>query len=116
MRAISEAHRGVEALVPPFGWSWPIKIRSYIGSPARAAISGVIRPSMLTEFSDFTFTFWHVGRWKCILTPPPVEPPPLLVLRPGASHQVTSLTRAPEPSNIVPPTASAKGLELGKSI
>src|SRR5258708_33030205 len=50
-----------------------------------------------------------------MLTPPPVEPPPLSVRRPGASHQVTSSTDAPVCSNIVPPTLRTNGLEPGKS-
>jgi hypothetical protein len=71
---------------------------------------------MLPELSDFTLTICHAGREKTVLTPPPVAPPPFWVLRPGDSHHVTSLLADANFVNIVPPTPSEFGLELGKSI
>src|SRR5437764_8398244 len=113
-RAISAAHSGVEALVPPFDWGWPTTIRSYMGSPARAATSGTTRPSMPLVLMDLTLTLCHAGRGKTALTPPPLEPPPLLVRRPGASHHTTSFMAFPFWISLVPPTPIALGLELGK--
>jgi hypothetical protein len=69
---------------------------------------------MLPELSEVTLTFCHVGRGKRVLTPPPVAPPPLLVLRPGVSHQVTSFTLVPDVINVVPPTSRVNGLQAGK--
>src|SRR6266571_4842096 len=60
--------------------------------------------------------FCHAGRGKIVLTPPPVEPPPFNVLRPGVSHHVTSLTAEPDFLSIVPPTLKTCGLQLGKSV
>src|ERR1700722_12764801 len=76
---------------------------------------GATRPSMLPLLSDLILTFCHAGRGKTVLTPPPVAPPPP-DRWPGFSHQVISLTFDPDCFNIVPPTPSAFGLELGKSI
>src|SRR5271167_2624474 len=79
-------------------------------------MSGTTRPSMLPGLSDLTRTFCQAGLSNFMLTPPPVEPPPSFSVRwPGASHQVTSFTDAPDCSNMVPPMPSANGLELGKS-
>src|SRR5271169_5537341 len=78
-------------------------------------MSGATRPSMLPELSDLTLTFCQAGRGKTVLTPPPVAPPPP-ALSPGDCHQVTSWTLDPDFFSIVPPTPSAFGLELGKSI
>ncbi len=70
---------------------------------------------MLPLLSDFTFTFCQVGLGKIVLTPPPVDPPPFPVRRPGDSHHVTSSTALPDAFSIVPPTLSTNGLTLGKS-
>src|SRR5262249_27737385 len=66
-------------------------------------------------FIEAILTFCQDGRGKTALTPPPVEPPPFGVRRPGASHQVTSLTAEPVPVSMVPPTDRTNGLPLGKS-
>src|SRR6478672_4334114 len=115
MRAMSAAQTGADALVPPFGCDSPRKINSYRGSPAKADTSGTIRPLILPLLSELTLTFCHAGLSNFMLTPPPVEPPPLLVRLPGASHQTTSFTDPPDWVNIVPPTLSTNGLEPGKS-
>src|SRR5262245_2872421 len=70
---------------------------------------------MLPLLSDLIFTFCQAGRANIVLTPPPVDPPPFPVLRPGVSHQVTSLIALPDCFSIVPPTLNTKGLVLGKS-
>src|SRR5882724_4659464 len=70
---------------------------------------------MAPELSDLTRTSCQAGRGNSVLTPPPVAPPPLLVRRPGDSHQVTSFTCLPDFVNMVPPTPSENGLQAGKS-
>src|SRR2546423_12355496 len=69
---------------------------------------------MLPLLIEATFTFCHEGRGMSTLTPPPVDPAPLPLRRPGDTHQTCSLL-AVVPVNIVPPTLNANGLTLGKS-
>src|SRR5271165_3063956 len=79
-------------------------------------MSGTTRPFMLFLLMDLIVTFCHCGRGKTVLTPPPVAPLwPLPVRRPGDCHQTCSVTFGGVPVSIVPPTARANGLELGKS-
>src|SRR5450432_2449023 len=115
MRASKAAHSGLDALVPPFGKSFPTKIKSYKGGPASAQTSGMTRPSILGWFTDWMVTFCQLGRLKRTLTPPPPAPPPCPFLSPGATNHTCSVGLAVVPVIIVPPTLKTNGLELGKS-
>src|SRR5271163_3458342 len=79
-------------------------------------MSGATRPSIGFGLMDLTLTVCQAGRGKTVLTPPPEAPPPWPVLRPGVSHQVTSLTVEAEDFSMVPPTPRVLGLALGKSM
>src|SRR5437867_970398 len=109
-RAIKPLHSGETALVPPMTSELPpTSITRYpvLGS-ASPATSGTPRPTLpLGDFGTLALD-WYAGRGKILLTPPPVPPFPWF--------QTTSLVMVlPEPSNFVPPHASANGLDAGKS-
>jgi Transposase len=113
-RASSAAHSGVAALVPPFPlWDLPAYEDHFVeGRPASAETSGTTRPSMAPEFNEATFTVLHAGRSNTMLTPPPVEPPPI-ARSPGCSHYTTFLGWF-ESSSWVPPTANTLDLEAAR--
>src|SRR5271165_3861823 len=114
IRASREAHTGVDALVPPLSLGSPPNTSEYNGGPASAATSGTIRP--LNDLSadgglrEAMSTVCQGGRGKSPLTPPPVDPPPWSVRRPGGWFQTTSSTENGLSGrcrvSIVPPTDS----------
>src|SRR5450755_706435 len=114
MRAIKPAQSGATALVPPKTASVPSTRTEYpVCGSASPDTSGT------PLFCNGLFAPWlsvvlipccHVGRTKIALTPPPPAPP----LAP--SFQTTSLVILPLVAfTLVPPQASACGLDEGKS-
>src|ERR1039458_3198836 len=113
MRAIRPAHSGATALVPPTVPCCPsARIWYPVAGSALPATSGTprpIRPPGFTEGGTLALAC-QVGRSMLSLMPPPVAPPL------GPSFQTVSLVMlVPEDFGVVPPRASTKALEAGKS-
>src|SRR5580704_2034613 len=104
--AISPAHNGATALVPPITMALPsTRILYPVSGDASPATSGTPRP-----FEDPLRFACQLGCGNTVLKPPPVAPPC------GWSFQTTSLEIVdPLPARRVPPQASTCGLEAGKS-
>src|SRR5579884_418968 len=108
MSAISPAHSGAAALVPPTVSCWPSTTTLYpVAGAAFAATSGTPRPVL----PEGTALVCHEGTEKVALKPPPVAPPPE-----DWSFQTTSCEIwLPLASSSVPPQESTCGLDAGKS-
>src|SRR5580698_6231493 len=113
-RAISAAHSGATALVPPTTCGCPSAMIWYpVSGSAFPATSGTPRPAAC-EVPAETGTpavACHEGTGKASLTPPPPAPPP-----DPSFHTVSDeMTPAAVATRLVPPQASACGDEAGKS-
>src|SRR5581483_1827064 len=115
IRAMSPAHRGATALVPPYTALVPSTNTLYpVCGSASAAMSGTPRLASglrLPSASVASSPCCQAGRAKNVLTPPPLAP---LVASP--SFHTSSLAMAvPLAWRLVPPQARAYELEAGKS-
>jgi len=114
MRAIRPAQSGATALVPPMTVSVPSIRTSYpVSGSASPLTSGT--PRMVSAWlpPDVSVTCspsCQIGNWKTLLTPPPLAPPCAPLFQTDSPVIVV-----PDPWRLVPPQASAYGLEAGKS-
>src|SRR4051812_4539677 len=107
-RAISPAHSGATALVPPITPFFPPTSRTWypVAGSASPLTSGTPRPVLPLGFWGPLALAWSAGRGKSMLTPPPVPASPWF--------QTVSLEMVePDPSSLVPPHARANGLDAG---
>src|SRR5689334_2038742 len=123
-RLTSAAHSGATALVPPTTWAWPPEKTWYpVTGSALPDTSGTPRPPAAAAAPETAADratragtpalAWKDGRAKWSLTPPP--PAPSLA---AVSFQTTSELIVPvdgSAMSLVPPQASACGLDAGKS-
>src|ERR1700689_1598398 len=110
--AISPAHKGATALVPPITLVSPSTRIVYpvVGS-ASPVTSGTPRPPPLTLGAGTFELACQLGRGNRLLTPPPVAPSLLAV----SFHTTSETIVAPLAFSFVPPHASTCGLDAGKS-
>src|SRR5262249_54602290 len=114
MRATKAAHKGATALVPPNTALVPSTRTSYpvwgAASPATSGTPRLLNACFAPPLVVLCSPSCQDGTAKKLLTPPPPAPPF------APSFHTTSLTiLVPEARRLVPPHASAYGLEAGES-
>src|SRR5215469_6290321 len=113
-RAVSAASSGATALVPPITVRFPSTRTWYpVAGSALPATSGTPRPGVPAGLAGTPAVACHAGRGNVTLTPPPVAPPPAPWFH-TFSDVMTPVDGCAR--RLVPPQASACGLEAGKSV
>src|SRR5215813_7844922 len=104
IRAMSPAHKGATALVPPMTVFWPSTRTSYpvcgSASPQTSGTPRIVSACVVPDDFLACSPSWYGGNAKKLLTPPPVAP----LLGP-LFHTVSCVMVVPEARRLVPPQA-----------